>query len=133
MAKKAKVTWSESPAAHDYPASADYLRLLLPPGTVELLTKLLSEADSVTQKAKDILRAASLPLLGPEDSAVAKDLAKVADGHRLSPVLLVRGDLASGRPLQIADGYHRVCASYHLDEDTEIPCRLAAVPVAAIR
>jgi len=31
--------------------------------------------------------------------------------------------------VQIADGYHRVCASYHLDEDTEIPCRLVDLPV----
>jgi len=23
--------------------------------------------------------------------------------------------------LQIADGYHRVCASYHTDENTDIP------------
>jgi hypothetical protein len=32
---------------------------------------------------------------------------------------------------QIADGYHRVCASYHLNEDTEIPCRIADIPAAA--
>jgi hypothetical protein len=28
----------------------------------------------------------------------------------------------------VADGYHRICASYHLDEDTEIPCRMVALP-----
>jgi hypothetical protein len=32
--------------------------------------------------------------------------------------------------LQIADGYHRICASYHLDEDADIPCRMAADPPA---
>jgi hypothetical protein len=42
-------------------------------------------------------------------------------------VLLVRGDLTHGRALQIADGYHRVCASYHADENTDIPCRLVAL------
>jgi hypothetical protein len=26
--------------------------------------------------------------------------------------------------LTVADGYHRICASYHLDEDTDIPCRI---------
>ena len=41
----------------------------------------------------------------------------------LSPVLLVRGDNHRGYPLQIVDGYHRVCASHDLDEDTDIPCR----------
>jgi hypothetical protein len=50
---------------------------------------------------------------------------KIRKGRELSPVLLVRGDLDSGRPLQIADGYHRVCASYHVDENTDIPCRVA--------
>ena len=29
--------------------------------------------------------------------------------------------------LQIADGYHRVCASYHLDENTDIPFRMAVL------
>jgi len=40
-------------------------------------------------------------------------------------VLLVRGRLASSVPLTVADGYHRICASYHLDEDADIPCRVA--------
>jgi len=42
-------------------------------------------------------------------------------------VLLVRGDLALGLALQIADGYHRVCASYHTDENTDIPCRIVGL------
>jgi hypothetical protein len=36
--------------------------------------------------------------------------------------------LTHGIPLQIADGYHRVCASYHLDENTDIPCRITTHP-----
>lgn len=28
-------------------------------------------------------------------------------------------------PLIAADGYHRVCASYWIDENTDIPCILA--------
>jgi len=27
-------------------------------------------------------------------------------------------------PLVVADGYHRVCASYWIDENTDIPCIL---------
>jgi hypothetical protein len=42
-------------------------------------------------------------------------------------VLLVRGDLALGQALQIADGYHRVCASYHIDENTDIPFRIVSL------
>jgi hypothetical protein len=35
--------------------------------------------------------------------------------------------------MTIADGYHRVCASYHLDENADIPCHLVdhKVPVPA--
>jgi len=38
-----------------------------------------------------------------------------------------RVTLPLGVALQIADGYHRVCASYHLDENT-VPCRIVAQP-----
>ena len=130
MAKKRKLSWSDAPAALDYPEAGSYLRLLALPGTVEALASMLSQAPTVMQAAKDILRAAGLPLLAVDDPEVAKDVKKVAKGQPLSPVLLVRGDLAAGRLLQIADGYHRVCASYHLSEDTEIPCRIADIPAA---
>lgn len=62
---------------------------------------------------------------------MARDLKKVTDGRALSQILLVRGDLGRGRALVIADGYHRVCASYYVSEDTEIPCRLVDLPTIA--
>jgi len=63
----------------------------------------------------------------PEDNVhVTKDLEKVKKGELLSPVLLVRGRLDGHVPLTVADGYHRICASYHLDEDADIPCRIVA-------
>ena len=131
MAKSATVRWADAPAEKDYPAAASFLRLTAAPPLVEVLTALLEQAPAVQQQAKDILRAARLQLLPADDNEVAKDLKKVADGKALSPILLVRGDLREGRPLQIADGYHRVCASYHLGEDTEIPCRLVDLPTTA--
>jgi hypothetical protein len=65
------------------------------------------------------LRAAGLPLLSPDDSEVAADLDKVKAGKKRSPVLLVQGI-----PQWAADGYHPVCASYHVDEKAPVPCRL---------
>jgi len=62
-----------------------------------------------------------LALLPADNKHVQADLDKVKEGRKLSPVLLVRGE-----PMQIADGYHRVCASYHLDENADIPCRIAS-------
>jgi hypothetical protein len=128
MAKTVTVKWADVPADHDYPAAASYLELVVPPAQAQAVAALLAKATTETKFAKDILRAAGLPLLPAMDAEVAKDLAKVARGTPLSPILLVRGDLAAGRALQIADGYHRVCASYHLSENTEIPCRLVDLP-----
>ncbi len=56
------------------------------------------------------------------DKHVTADLHKAASGAALSPILLVRGD--DTHPLIVADGYHRVCASYWIDENTDIPCVL---------
>jgi hypothetical protein len=116
--------WKDEPEEQDYPAARSYLSLLVDPGEAKKTAKALgNEPDAARYKAKDILRAAGLPLLPLDDPEVAKDLAKVKAGTKLSPVLLVRGD-----PLWVADGYHRICASYHLDEDAEIPCRIVARP-----
>lgn len=122
----AAVKWLEKPESHDFPAAADYLALLADPDTVKALTQSLQTGDIVRKKAKDILRAARLSLLPVKNPHVASDLAKIKAGQPLSPILLVRGDYADGVPLQIADGYHRVCASYHTDEDTDIPVVIAA-------
>jgi len=133
MSKAPKVKWNQAPAKHDYPSAASFLGLVATAAQVEVLTALLSQAPTVHHQAKDILRAARLLLLPADDPEVAKDLKRVAKGVALSPVLLVRGDLASGVLLQVADGYHRICASYHLNEDAEIPCRLAELPAIAVR
>ena len=119
-----QVSWMTVPEEHDYPAAAGYLALLAAPAEVDRLVSLLRAAPVQHWKAKDILRASGLPLLPVDNPHVAADLHKIAKAKPLSPVLLIRGDLSSGRPLQVADGYHRVCASYHTDENTDIPCRL---------
>jgi len=122
--------WKDEPDGHDYPAAADYLSLILDETATASVVAALEKAPLVHRMAKDLLRASSLELL-PEDNAhVATDLKKVRRGERLSPVLLVRGSINSGVALTIAVGYHRVCASYHIDENADIPCRLAEMPQA---
>jgi len=114
--------WSEVPQEHDYPAAASYLALLCEPTEVRRLVAALKLAPSVRHQAKDLLRASGLALLPADNVHVVTDLAKINRGEPLSPVLLVRGDFRRGVPLTIADGYHRVCASYHVNEDADIPC-----------
>lgn len=107
-------------STHDYPAAESYLSLLVGRKGARKLVKALQDQDhTIYHAAKDLLRAAQLPLLPRNDSEVATDLNKVKLGARLSPVLLVRGD-----PLWVADGYHRICASYYVDEKSEVPCRI---------
>jgi hypothetical protein len=124
----ANVIWLGKPEAHDFPAAADYLDLLADSKTVKKLTKRLKAGTVVHKKAKDILRAAQLSLLPVDDPDVASDLSKIKKGQSLSPILVVRGDFATGVPLQIADGYHRLCASHHTDENTDIPVVVVSRP-----
>lgn len=118
------VKWLDDPEDHDYDAAADYLSMLAEEATVTATVHALESTEPVYRKAKDILRAARLKLLPVDNPHVKSDLAKIDAGKKLSPILLVRGSAAD--PLQIADGYHRVCASFLTDENTAIPCRLVS-------
>jgi hypothetical protein len=114
--------WKDDPEAQDYPAAESFLSLLIGPAAAAKLVKTLRKQQELQHfAAKDILRAAGLALLPADDSEVAADLKKVKAGTKLSPVLLIEGI-----PLWVADGYHRVCASYHLDEKVLVPCRITA-------
>jgi hypothetical protein len=128
MAPKVAENWEEKPDDQDFPAAMDYLSLMMPPPRAKRLVSRLRTTPLVRRKAKDLLRASRLPVLPAENFHVAKDLKKVRAGKKLSPVLLVRGRLDTAEvPLTVADGYHRICASWHLDEDADIPCRIVDV------
>ncbi len=118
------VKWLPRPEKHAFQAAEDYLSLIMPAKrAAEWRRKLTAARHDIThRKAKDILRASQLALLGEDDKHVAADLRKAASGAALSPILLLRGN--GEHPLIVADGYHRVCASYWIDENTDIPCIL---------
>jgi hypothetical protein len=124
MAEVTKVLWGNEPDEHDYPAAADYLALLALDAQISEIVAALKQAPIVHKKAKDLLRASCLALLPIDNPHVQRDLKKIKKGTALSPILVVRGDLNTGVALQIADGYHRVCASYYTDENTDIPVRI---------
>jgi hypothetical protein len=115
-------TWLPEPEDHDYPAAQDFLSLLMSLTKAEALTNLLRLVDMSEFKAKDILRASKEPRLDEANAHVRKNLRKIEQGKPLSPILLVRTD---NDRLVIADGYHRVCAVYLLNEDATIPCKIA--------
>jgi hypothetical protein len=89
-----EVRWLPQPEDQDYPGAADYLSLLESDDVVATIVASLMTAPIQHRKAKDILRAAGLVLL-PEDNAhVASDLKKIKEDKKLSPILMVKGDLA---------------------------------------
>ena len=57
------VRWLDIPQKHDYPAATSYLSLLAGPSKIRVLVSALKRAPVAHYKAKDILRAAGLPLL----------------------------------------------------------------------
>ena len=115
-----KNIWLNEPEEHDFPQAADYLELLFDEKDVQHFIEKLKKATTIQKKAKDILRASNLLLLPKDNPEVKVNLKKVKKGKKLSPVLLVKHH----NHLIIADGYHRVCATYYLSENREIPCRL---------
>ena len=74
------------------------------------------QAVSVSTTMSDASRS---PVAGVVWEVYVKVKHKVKKGDKLSPVLLVQGE-----PLWVADGYHRICASYHLDEKVMVPCQI---------
>ena len=122
MGKSTEIRWLRSPEAHDYPAAASYLGLLYDLRTVANLVTKLKRTRISAFKSKDIFRASGLSPLGVSNSHVRKDSGKIAAQKPLSPLLLVR-DREHGRVV-IADGYHRLCAVYAVDEDAVIPSKI---------
>jgi hypothetical protein len=116
--------WSDKSQPKDFQSAVEYLSLLIPRGKSKTVAQRLKKAPIIRREAKDLLRASDLQPLPPDNSDVEEHLKKARNGKMLSPVLLVRGNIAKRAPLVVADGFHRVCASYYLDEDASIPCRV---------
>ena len=122
---KSELNWSESEEGQDFKAAFKFLSLLCSERKANALVESLRGAKLVEHAAKDLLRAAQLPLLPRDEPHVDDDLKRIQKGKPLAPVLLVRGDLASGLPLMVADGYHRICALVYFDESAPVRCRIA--------
>jgi hypothetical protein len=114
--------WLPKVEEHDFAAAESYLALIFPHAQCKTLVAALRATDIVQFKAKDIFRASQLSLLGISNSHVEKDRAQINKGQALSPILLVR-EQNIGRVI-VADGYHRLCAVYQVDEDAWIPCKI---------
>ena len=122
---KSELKWSEEQEDADFDAAFKYLSLLCSDRKAHALVKSLRGSKLLEHAAKDLLRAAELPLLPRDDPHVDEDLKRIQKAKPLAAVLLVRGDMANGLPLTVADGYHRICAVVYFDESAPVRCRIA--------
>lgn len=117
-----QVKWNEDVDEDDFEAAESYLSLIYPVDRSRKFVAALRRARPARFKAKDIFRASQLSRLGVSNLRVIRDRKKIKAGIALDPILLVR-DQAHGKVV-VADGYHRLCAVYEVNEDVWIPCRI---------
>lgn len=116
-----KIEWLDDVADHDYASAEAYLSIKLGKGEVSKVVGRLRNAPVTSRRANDILRAAGMTAAPLDDPGVMKDLIKVIERTKLSPVLVIRDE----RGADIADGYHRVSLVYRIDPYGEVPLKLA--------
>ncbi len=117
---KSPIAWLKDVAAHDYDAAYNYLSLKLDEERATESVSRMKKADLISRRANDILRATGLTPLPLTDPGVQKDLLKVLNGDKLSPVLV-----CDQKPVaDIADGYHRVSLAYNIDPFMMVPLRM---------
>jgi hypothetical protein len=116
------IRWLVRPDPLNYPAALSYLSLTHEAHEANALVKRLRRASMTAFKAKDIFRASGLSLLGISNAHIRRDQKKIKAGTPLAPLLLVRDHAL--KKVEIADGYHRLCAVYSYDEDALIPCKI---------
>jgi hypothetical protein len=114
--------WLADVANHDFAAAEAYLSLRLDEKQAKVLVSRLRSAKVTARRANDILRACGRDALPLDDPGVRRDLIKAVSGQKLSPVLVVSGEVGP----DIADGYHRVSLAYHLNPFGDVPLRIAS-------
>ena len=122
MGDSSQPLWLADVQEHNFPAAESYLNLVFSSKRAARVIASLRDAPITEFKAKDIFRASQLSLLGVSNLHVERDREKIREGTKLSPVLLVRDP--RNRKVIVADGYHRLCAVYALDEDALVPCKI---------
>lgn len=126
MKNKIQVYWMQLPEGHDYEACFSYLCLTYDEQKSREVVDRLEKSEMTTFKAKDIFRSSGLKILGKENYHVRKNITKMKNGKKMSPILLIR-DEKHGRVI-IGDGFHRISAIYTSgNEDCDVPCKIVSI------
>ena len=112
--------WLDDVADHDFDAAYSYLSLRWTDKAARKMVAALRKAKVTTRRSNDILRACDRNALPIDDPGVRRDLGKVIDGKKLSPVLVV----SQPGGADIADGFHRVSLAYNIDPFAPMPLRM---------
>lgn len=120
------VNWDTTPSLDHATEAQRFLSLTMGKKHAAKLVTKLTLAPVTTYKAKDILRASGLDVLPASDPHVAAFTNIINAGGSLPPVLLVRGSTEHGRPMTIADGYHRTVASFYADPHADVTAQVAS-------
>lgn len=112
--------WLSEVAPHDYEAAFNYLSLKLPEHEVNKAIQRFKKANLVSRRANDIPRAGGMQPALLDDPGVEKDIGKLRDGKKLSPVLILEHQNGE----DISDGYHRVSTAYHYSPYADVPLKL---------
>lgn len=117
---KSPIKWLKDVAEHDYAAAYNYLSLKFDEKRAGEVVDRMKGAKLTQRRANDILRATGLSPLPLTDPGVQRDLLKLLNGEKLSPVLV-----CDQKPVaDIADGYHRVSLAYSIDPFMAVPLRV---------
>lgn len=118
------IPWGEFPAQHNFDNAYEYLSLLCLPEKAQEITDRLWESKTIYyRRPDDILRAAGLIPLHQTDLRVQNAIRKIHSKKEIAPAILVIS--TRNQRIHIADGYHRICASYYLAEGAKVPCIVA--------
>jgi hypothetical protein len=80
---KQKLLWKKMPETEDYDAALSFLSLICTDLQSRKHVRALRKAETIERAAKDLLRAANLPLLARDEPHVDDDLKKI---HRRKPL-----------------------------------------------
>jgi hypothetical protein len=122
MKKPVQVKWLGKPTHGDYVSAETYLQLLYGPKKARKWAAALEDAEIAKFAAKDVLRASATPISEVQAFDWVKQQQAIAQGKQLAPILLVRRD--NGGHLIIADGFHRLCAVFCVDQEALVPCKI---------
>lgn len=123
--RKKQPVWNDKPDPDDYSHARDFLALMMPDAFADKAVALLRAAPIVQLRANDILRASPAGYPTDSDPDVDKHVDQIKDGQPFAPVLLIQGTADTAPNLAIADGWHRVAATYLQDPTAMVPAKIA--------